>query len=472
MIDGNGNIYAGGYFTFAGEVAANNIAKWDGTTWSALGTGTNSHVRTLAVDDSRNLYAGGNFTTAGGVTVNHVARWDGTAWHPLGSGMDGYYEDSVGALAVGPDGSLYAGGPFTTVSGVAVNCIAKWDGSNWSALGSGMGGTVLALAFGPDGSLYAGGQFTTAGGMPANYIARWDGVTWHPLGSGVWGDFYPNVSVLLVGPDGTLYAGGDFTTTGGVAANHIAKWDGSQWSALGEGLNRFPLTLAMDRRGNLYAGGAFFTAGGVFAHHIAKWDGSTWSALGSGMHEWVWDLAADAHGYLLRRRLVLVDPFQSHCPLDRGGRPRHHRSRQLPLLRGQPARDRRGPARRPGQPGTHQHPTLRQELQQRSRPAPDGLLLADRGAKRGRRARFRLFCGLDPARDRLHPGRECRGVPQPRVGDELGLRHDFVYRKHDHPERRDAAFGLGGEQGEHRDIAALLAAGVALSGSGPGGMAG
>ncbi len=34
---------------------------------------------------------------------------------------------------------------------------------------------------------------------------------------------------------GDLYAGGDFTTAGGVAVNRIAKWDGSAWSALGSG---------------------------------------------------------------------------------------------------------------------------------------------------------------------------------------------------------------------------------------------
>jgi hypothetical protein len=40
------------------------------------------------------------------------------------------------------------------------------------------------------------------------------------------------VYALTVFDDGNgpaLYAGGDFTTAGGVAANRIAKWDGSSW---------------------------------------------------------------------------------------------------------------------------------------------------------------------------------------------------------------------------------------------------
>ena len=84
------NLYAGGYFTTAGGVAANNIAKWDGSAWSALGSGMNGQpdVYALAVSGT-NLYAGGCFTTAGGVPANNIAKWDGSAWSALGSGMDG-----------------------------------------------------------------------------------------------------------------------------------------------------------------------------------------------------------------------------------------------------------------------------------------------------------------------------------------------------------------------------------------------
>ena len=51
-----------------------------------------------------------------------------------------------------------------------------------------MNGMVLALTVFDDGSgpaLYAGGRFTTAGGLPANNIARWSGSSWSALGAGV-----------------------------------------------------------------------------------------------------------------------------------------------------------------------------------------------------------------------------------------------------------------------------------------------
>ena len=119
-VDATGTLYAGGYFTVAGNMRVCFIAKWDGSNWSALGSGMNGSVSALAVDASGNLYAGGYFTVAGGVTVNNIAKWDGSSWSALGSGMNGY----VKALAVDASGNLYAGGLFTAAGGVSAKNIS------------------------------------------------------------------------------------------------------------------------------------------------------------------------------------------------------------------------------------------------------------------------------------------------------------------------------------------------------------
>jgi hypothetical protein len=282
-VDGSGNVYAGGGFTAIGTVTG-SIAKWDGHTWSALGSGVNGDVNALTVNGT-NLYAGGWFTTAGGVTANGIARWDGHAWSALGSGMNDY--GSVDALAVSGT-NLYAGGQFTTAGGVSASYTAKWDGHGWSALGSGLNSCVNALAVSGT-NLYAGGQFTTAGGVPANYIAKWDGHAWSALGLGVEGGVYPYVSTLaVVGTN--LYAGGSFTSAGRAAATNVAQWNGSYWSALGSGVNGTVYALGVSGN-DLYAGGLFTTAGGVLVNNIAEWDGSAWSALGSGVSSFVNALA-------------------------------------------------------------------------------------------------------------------------------------------------------------------------------------
>jgi hypothetical protein len=85
------------------------------------------------------------------------------------------YYPSVYALAIhGND--LYAGGDFTKAGGTATNRnpanrIARWDGTNWSALGSGMNTNVWAFAISGD-DLYVAGEFTIAGGKPAARVAR------------------------------------------------------------------------------------------------------------------------------------------------------------------------------------------------------------------------------------------------------------------------------------------------------------
>jgi hypothetical protein len=111
-------------------------------------------------------WAAGEFTRAGGIAATNIAKWNGSGWSALGSGIGG----SVFALAVsGSD--LYAGGIFTTAGGIAAPNIATWNGSGWSALGSGMDGEVLALAV-SGSDLYAGGDFTAAGGKVSANVAR------------------------------------------------------------------------------------------------------------------------------------------------------------------------------------------------------------------------------------------------------------------------------------------------------------
>src|SRR2546425_160268 len=131
-------------------------------------------VSALAVAGS-DVYAGGRVTTAGGSGATNIAKWDGSNWTALGSGMNGY---GVYALAVsGSD--VYAGGDFTTAGGNAANYIAKWDGSSWSALGSGMSydaQTAVVYALAVSGRCEErGGGFASGAGWPANRLNKWKG---------------------------------------------------------------------------------------------------------------------------------------------------------------------------------------------------------------------------------------------------------------------------------------------------------
>jgi hypothetical protein len=90
--------------------------------------------------------------------------------------------------------------------------------------GSGASTQVYTLTTLPGGDLIAGGNFTTAGGVPANFVARWNGSIWSALGSGMTGGNFTVVNSLITLPSGDLIAGGQFTTAGDVFAPYLARW--------------------------------------------------------------------------------------------------------------------------------------------------------------------------------------------------------------------------------------------------------
>lgn len=273
----------------------------DGT-WAALGTGASggTGVFAIAIGPDGTVYAGGDFTSMGGVAnTSGIARWSPStgAWSAMSTGITGG-SATVFALAVAPNGDVYAGGAFTDAGGSGADNIARWNGSAWSVLGSAtaINNTVLALAFNSAGLLYAGGSFTNASGIAAaDFIASWNGSAWAALGAT---PLNSDVQAIVAGLDGTtMYVGGQFTNAGGVAnADNIASWNGSSWSALGTGTNMQVLAVAIDRSGFVYAAGQFTTAGGVSVNYVARWNGSGWSALGSGVNADATDIAALADG--------------------------------------------------------------------------------------------------------------------------------------------------------------------------------
>ena len=294
--DGNGpRLYAGGNFIANNGVTLNRIAKWDGSAWVSVGggmTGGTPVVWAMTVHDDGSgpaLVAAGLFGNAGTTPAANIAKWNGTSWAALGAGVWGNVSSMVHEiLSVGP--TLYVGGEFSHAGGTTVthlvNKIAQWSGGAWSKLGTGMnfGSTVYSLAHFDDGSglaLYAGGTFTTAGEVPANRVARWNGTFWSALGTGVEGTG-PFVRALRGFDDGTgsaLFAAGQFSTAGGVAASHIAKWNGQGWAPLGAGIGSIwveKLLVFDDGTGDgpdLYVGGEFNSAGGMVTSKIAIWRG-------------------------------------------------------------------------------------------------------------------------------------------------------------------------------------------------------
>lgn len=352
--DGN-RLLAVGSFLRAGSAIANSLATWDGTNWGVIGTEGRSNGLSLTVraiaGDGTNLYVGGSFSSAGSTAVNQVARFDGTTWHALGSGIGGT-SPQVNAIAI-KNNNVYVGGYFSTAGGVSCASIARWDGANWNNCGS-LGGMVYGLAVRDDG-VYAVGTAYNGTTYGSAFFKRWDGNTWtsvlnfnpdYILWSSLinnsvgmscitqWGDdLYVGGLFNLSSHDGNLenftnsnnilrydgtycqalngglnsnsvalavfnnalYVSGPFTNAGGVSANGLARYNGNTWSAVGGGIvGRGVINSMTVIASNLYVGGTFTNIGGVPANRVACWNGSAWSALGSGAPATI--LAAYAQG--------------------------------------------------------------------------------------------------------------------------------------------------------------------------------
>jgi len=278
-------LYAGGSFSsINGNSGINRIARLENDVWVPVGNGiggnplTTPAVVALTVLDAGAgpiLYAGGGFTTAGGSEIKGIARWDGASWSSVGSGLavSGPVGSSPYVLTMlehddGSGPAIYVGGGFTIAGGQSANNIARWNGSSWTPLGAGLNGPVEALVVFDDGAgpaIYAAGGFTASGTTSLNRVAKWDGIAWSPIGIGL----NNTAGALTVFDDGTgpaLYVGGTFTSAGGSAAGRLAKWTGDEWMPLAAGVNGTVRALIGLDTGSgelLYAGGSFTSAGGM-----------------------------------------------------------------------------------------------------------------------------------------------------------------------------------------------------------------
>jgi trimeric autotransporter adhesin len=303
-------IYAGGDFTgicttlaCGATTPANHVAQFSGGVWSALSNGLDNTVNAVAVIGST-VYAGGfiggictNATCTTKTLANRITQFNAGSWTTMGT--NNTVNNSIRALAVnGSD--VYVGGDMIQADGVAVNRVAKWDGTNWSAAGNGVNGQIFALLF-SGSTLYAAGSFTgictdaaCSGTTPANRVAQFSGGVWSAVGNGV------NNTVYALALSGTtLYAGGELTGTCNNAAcgattmaNLVAQFSGGSWSAVGNGLDSTGGTRvnALAVAGStLYAGGTFMgicttlaCGATTIANRVAQFSGGSWSPVGTG----------------------------------------------------------------------------------------------------------------------------------------------------------------------------------------------
>lgn len=151
-------------------------------------------VNALALDAAGNLYAGGSFLAAGGAAIPSLARWNGSSWSALGSGFgpaaQGYaYGAEVFALNLQSNslsiGLEWLSGTKAQVGSAGVNGIARYSLS---------GSPLLQINY----STGRAGSFFTVGGwgFPPNQNAAIT-INGHTVGSGLTTDATGALTFLL-----------------------------------------------------------------------------------------------------------------------------------------------------------------------------------------------------------------------------------------------------------------------------------
>ncbi len=330
-------LYVAGEFNAeTGGEQFSNIALWNGSSFSPVGPGSGrweGWIESVAVFQGELHIAGilnmlpisGHRPTGG----RRIARWSQGAWRVVGTEGGGALAGGSSVLALRLavyDGALYLGGEFSTVDAGAANPvdvrnIARWDGSQWSAVGAGLDGRVLALHSNAE-SLLAGGRFSIAGTAASPKLARWTGSAWEPASPQPIGGGASEVRTLATSSAGDLI-GGEFGWTGGAPqkiVNHVAQLNRGNWTALGTsaggGANGAIFELH-EHLGELFAGGVFSTIGGVAAGGVARHDGSRWRALGpdgAGLDGPVLAFASNGQTLVLGGAFTMIEQGDQRTP--------------------------------------------------------------------------------------------------------------------------------------------------------------
>ena len=270
--------------------------------------GANSRINKF-LGHGTDTYAMGPFTQIGGVAAEHIARWDGNSWHALGPGVPTI--SSLSNMAIHND-ELYvahSGG------------IERWDGANWHSVLAAPGGIYALVSH--DGHLYVGGAFEEIGGVVADRVARWNGTKWFAVGTGLLWNSWVSVRTMA-SYGGNLFigdgSGSDILRWNGVwntvasfgarqmiadesylyvnTGDRVYSWAGNGWTALGQPFNSVA-GIAVEN-GKLYAGTRWAVAPtGYYSRNspsdwdLSIWNGSAWTRANDGVGDHIYSVSAN-----------------------------------------------------------------------------------------------------------------------------------------------------------------------------------
>lgn len=275
---------------FPSKVDSNSnigVVNWNGSNWNKV---IELKAEEFYSNFSNTFYASIGTDTFCGIPFYHqIIKWNSINFDTLSllnanGVIKNIYELSNGNLIVSggfTDSDKVLIGPCLLAQ-YGVEYVAEWNGIFWDTLGVGVNRKIHAQGlrcFTRDylGNLYASGNAVDSTG--SRFVVKWDGSNWSKVGN--ISAFGGPILALTCDNNNNIYACGDFWD--GALQHNVRKWDGTSWSTLGQGGNELNAdgtisVMVSDKQNNIYVAGVF---GNGLNHYVAKWDGNSWSNLGN-----------------------------------------------------------------------------------------------------------------------------------------------------------------------------------------------
>lgn len=306
-------LYLGGLFGLNDIDTIRGVAVWDGLSLSPLGKGVNSwmgnalcgsNVNTIIrFQDKIFVGADGDFTVGDDIWTAGIGVWDlnTQTWDSLPGLRDEWGNGGGVNDMVIINNELYVVGSFQYAGGIAVNGIAKWNGTVWSSVYSlpnwGNLNNIKSIAY-YENEIYLAGTMIDSSPYDTMYnICRYDGIQWVQLGEGIGGTFSWVEDMLVY--DGLLYISGSFNKNDRPLnpGNRIVVWDGSYFAQFGdiEGLSASSFAAVRDivvHENELIAVGQFENVNGTTVNNLVKYDGTYWCSYGDIFDNPLWCAAS------------------------------------------------------------------------------------------------------------------------------------------------------------------------------------
>lgn len=262
-------LYFGGAFSELNDsIPANNFASWDGQELSQEGQGISSLYRLVneLMEYQGGVIVAGNFSSVGPLKdLTGLAFWDGQEWEDLGLRLHPNAQKEIRALKrIG--NKLWVGGNINGFGNSLSKGIGVFDlvTKTWTTFGTGLSGSSSPMVNAIEvfqGEVYIGGSFSSIDGVAANHLAKWNGANWSAVAS------FPTaysdaVDAIYNQGDSLLYIGGQINSLNNDPdLSDLVIYDGSGFRSIWSGLiNGRVRALAGDSAsGTVYFGGDFFS---------------------------------------------------------------------------------------------------------------------------------------------------------------------------------------------------------------------